>query len=179
MQLTRPVLGLPAISTVIAYRRGIRRGKNRLAPFGVASAKAAQEKVLADALAEAKSHPRHLLAHVVLAETVTVQIDADAVAQLGAASKIESKICNNELMASTEFVTVAHEFACKVAQSGGALTPVRQVHLCHPERPRAATSPKDSGSYSWLLIWLRGRFILQKNRRSQRAQQWRQIFSIV
>jgi hypothetical protein len=88
-----------------------------------ASAKAAQEKALADALAEAKSHPRHLLAHVVLAETVTVQIDADAVAQLGAASKIEFKICNDELVASPEFVTAAHEFACKVAQSGGALTP--------------------------------------------------------
>jgi archaellum component FlaG (FlaF/FlaG flagellin family) len=88
-----------------------------------ASAKATQEKVLADALAEAKSHPKHLLAHVVLAETVTVQIDPDSVAQLGTASKIEFKICNDEIMASPEFVTAAHEFACKVAQSGGPVTP--------------------------------------------------------
>lgn len=81
-------------------------------------AKATREKVLADALAEAKSHPKHLMPHVVLAETVLVQIDAEAVAQLGAASKIEFKICNDEIVASPEFVTAAHEFACKISQFG-------------------------------------------------------------
>jgi hypothetical protein len=88
-----------------------------------ASAKAAQEKALSDALAEGKSHPQHLLAHVVLAETVTAQIDAEAVAQLGAASKIEFKICNDEMVASREFVAAAHEFACKVAHQGNGSMP--------------------------------------------------------
>jgi hypothetical protein len=87
-----------------------------------ASAKAAQEKALADALAEGKSQSKRLLPHVVLAETVTVQIDAEAVAQLGSASKIEFKICNDEMVASREFVAAAHEFACKVAHDGGAVT---------------------------------------------------------
>ncbi|HEV3076343.1 MAG TPA: hypothetical protein VHB47_18110 [Thermoanaerobaculia bacterium] len=87
-----------------------------------ATAKAAQQKALADTLEEGKRHPKHILPHVVLAETVTVQLDAEAVAQLGAASKIEYKICNDETVESPEFVAAAREFACKVAhQRSGAL----------------------------------------------------------
>jgi hypothetical protein len=87
-----------------------------------AAAKAAQEKALADTLEEGKRHPKHILPHAVLAETVTLQLDAEAVAKLGAASKIEYKICNDEMVASPEFVAAAREFACKVARQGsGAL----------------------------------------------------------
>ncbi len=53
-------------------------------------------------------------------EMVTAELSAAAVAKLGAASKIEFKICNDELVASPEFVQAAHEFACKMAQNGRA-----------------------------------------------------------
>lgn len=86
-----------------------------------AAAKAAQEKALADGLEAGKSHPKHILPHVVLAETVTIQLDAEAVGQLGGAGKIEYKICNDEVVASPEFVAAAHEFACKlIHRNGGA-----------------------------------------------------------
>jgi hypothetical protein len=106
-----------------------------------AAAKAAQEKALADTREEGKRHSKHILPHVVLAETVTVQLDAEAVTQLGAASKIEYKICNDEMVASPDFVAAAHEFACKVAHqdSGGLASPP-------PSASRPAGTPLGGGS---------------------------------
>jgi hypothetical protein len=91
-----------------------------------ASGAAVQDKLLADA-AEAAIHYNQDkvtmfgvfgISHLVQAESFTGQIDATGVAQLGVASKIEFKICNDEVKASPEFVQAAHEFACRVAQSG-------------------------------------------------------------
>jgi hypothetical protein len=75
-----------------------------------------QNGLQAAALAYGKAHPQHLMYHIFFAETVTAQLDASAVAQLGAASRIEFKICNDEVKASAEFVQAAHEFACRVGE---------------------------------------------------------------
>lgn len=48
------------------------------------------------------------------AEMFVAGLNTSSVAQLGKASKIEIKVCNDELTASPEFVEAAHEFACKV-----------------------------------------------------------------
>ncbi|HLX08916.1 MAG TPA: hypothetical protein VKY89_13765 [Thermoanaerobaculia bacterium] len=77
-----------------------------------------QNRMQAEALTYGKAHPQHVLAYIFFAEIVTARLDSDAVAQLGAASKIEFKICNDEVKASPEFVQAAHEFACRVAKSG-------------------------------------------------------------
>lgn len=91
-----------------------------------ASGAAVQDKLLADA-SEAATHYNQDkvgmfgvfgISHWVQAESFTAQIDATGVAQLGAASKIEFKICNDEVKASAEFVQAAHEFVCRVPQSG-------------------------------------------------------------
>jgi len=79
-----------------------------------ASGLEAQKALEATALGYGKAHPQHLMYHVFFAETVTAQLDAGAVAQLGAASNIEFKICNDEVRASSEFVQAAREFACRV-----------------------------------------------------------------
>lgn len=61
-------------------------------------------------------------------EIVGVNLSADALAQLGAASKIEFKVCNDETVASTEFVQAAHELGCMVAAET-------------PSAPNAAPAP--------------------------------------
>jgi hypothetical protein len=53
-------------------------------------------------------------------EHIKVELSAAAVAQLGAAKKIEFKVCNDEFQASEEFVCAAHEFARKVVEQFGA-----------------------------------------------------------
>jgi hypothetical protein len=79
-----------------------------------AASKAAQEKMITDGLTEGKSHPRlHLLAHVFFSETVMAQIDADGVAALSTANKIEIKVCNDEFATLPSFVAAAHELACR------------------------------------------------------------------
>lgn len=82
-----------------------------------------QNGLQAAALAYGKAHPQHLMYHIFFAETVTAQLDANAVAQLGAASKVEFKICNDEVKASAEFVQAAHEFACRVREQQNPPTP--------------------------------------------------------
>src|SRR5260370_16108658 len=82
-----------------------------------------QNGLQAAALAYGKAHPQHLMYHLFFAETVTAQLNASAVAQLGTASKIEFKICNDEVKASAEFVLAAHEFACRVGEHQDSATP--------------------------------------------------------
>ena len=96
-----------------------------------------QNRVQAEALAYGKAHPQHLMWHIFFAETVTAQIDAAGVAQLGAASKIEFKICNDEVKASPAFVQAAHEFACRIAppSSGGTSTPAPAPSSSAPPPP--------------------------------------------
>ena len=95
------------------------------------SGAAVQDKLLADATEAATHYNQDKvgmfgvfgISHFVQAESFTAQIDATGVAQLGAASKIEFKICNDEVKASPEFVQAAREFACRVPQSGAAPNP--------------------------------------------------------
>jgi hypothetical protein len=75
-----------------------------------------QNSLQAAALAYGKAHPLHLMPHAFFAETVTARLDADAVAQLGAARTIEFRICNDETSAPAEFVQAAREFVCRLGQ---------------------------------------------------------------
>jgi hypothetical protein len=75
-----------------------------------------QNSLQAAALAYGKAHPLHLMPHAFFAESVTAQLDADAVAQLGVAQTIEFRICNDETSAPAEFVQAAHEFVCRLGQ---------------------------------------------------------------
>jgi hypothetical protein len=63
----------------------------------------------------------------IMLEQVVIQLGPEAVAQLGRASEIEFKTCNDAMVASYDFVQAAHEVACKVAQlsmrSGATPTP--------------------------------------------------------
>ncbi len=47
-------------------------------------------------------------------ETVIMRISPEALAQLGAAQRIEFKVCNDEVVATEAFVQAAHEVACVV-----------------------------------------------------------------
>jgi hypothetical protein len=60
----------------------------------------------------------------VATETIAMTLDAEAVAQLGRASRIEFKTCNDTMVASPAFVQAAHELACKVAQLSSGATPI-------------------------------------------------------
>src|SRR5580693_5673701 len=49
-------------------------------------------------------------------EIIEVPLDTKTIAQIGAASKIEFKVCNDEFEADFDFLQAAREFACKVRE---------------------------------------------------------------
>jgi hypothetical protein len=79
-------------------------------------------------------------------ELINVPLAAAAIAQLGAASKIEFKVCNDEMVAAPEFVQAAHEFACKVVGQKPAPNAAPAPTTPSPQKPPPAPATTAAGA---------------------------------